>query len=101
MKTQLIMEMQVAQKMAEGLYALMREDSARRLQLHAAYGAAADSRWTPDFQRRIELSESLCRRLENILSSMGATAGPRPAPIAVATREKEIARREQTRLVRG
>lgn len=62
--------------MAEALYALLREDSVHRLQLFEKYSRDEDARWTPDFHRRIELSESLCKTLDRIIA-----AGTRPAKI--------------------
>ena len=74
MKGQLLVKVQVAHRLAESLYTLLREDSVRRLRLHATYGTETDTQWTPDFQRRIELSEALCRRLESVIESLGGIA---------------------------
>jgi len=88
---QAIVEIQQAKIIAEELYALLREDSVRRLGLFRQYAADAETTWTPDFQRRIELSESLCRKLDSVIENSGDAPLIRQKPFSALQGQKRPA----------
>lgn len=53
-----------ARKIADQLNALLREDALHRLEIYQDYSRDFNARrWTPDFYRRCQLVEALCRKL--------------------------------------
>ena len=62
-----------ARSIASQLLILMREDAMHRTDLYQVHSDKNDAlRWTPDFYRRCQLLEALCRKLDALNGKPGA-----------------------------